>query len=195
MRCLIMHSFSAQKFLNKLSWVANFEALNSQSTALSYCRQAGRRQQTVHILAVWCIAVRAVASQFVIKCDANTFLEELKLWHCLHASNKRTKQASRVSLQVCTSSNSRKKVQFSSAWEKLCWSQHSISRHLAPSSACSTSRSCCSRSKMGAILTASLKSRHHLHHPSLIGSSWLDLLKQILTYYLGTRQVSFLICS
>ena len=96
MRCLIMHSFSAQKFLNKLSWVANFEALNSQSTALSYCRQAGRRQQTVHILAVWCTAVRAVASQFVIKCNANTFLEELKLWHCLHASNKRKKQAESV---------------------------------------------------------------------------------------------------
>ena len=184
MRCLIMHSFSAQKFLNKLSWVANFEALNSQSTALSYCKQAGRRQQTVQCAytcsLVYCSARCSVSIRYKMQCKyISRRTEALALLACF----KQTKEASRVSLQVCTSSNSRKKVQFSSAWEKLCWSQHSISRsHLAPSSACSTSRS---RSKMGAILTASLKSRHHLHHPSLIGSSWLDLLEQILTYYLG----------
>ena len=140
MRCLIMHSFSAQKFLNKLSWVANFEALNFQSTALSYCRQAGRRQQTVHILAVWCTAVRAVASQFVIKCDANTFLEELKLWHCLHASNKRTKQAESVCryVQVLTRGKKCNLVLLERNYVEV--STASRAGHLAPSSACSTSR-------------------------------------------------------
>ena len=105
MRCLIMHSFSAQKFLNKLSWVANFEALNSQSTALSYCRQAGRQAGGRQAAAdsaytcslVYCSARCSVSIRYKMRCKyIFRRTEALALLACFKQTNERSKQAESV---------------------------------------------------------------------------------------------------
>lgn len=100
MRCLIMHSFSAQKFLNKLSWVANFEALNSQSTVLSYCRQASRQaaaDSAYTCSLVYCSARCSVSIRYKMRCKyISRRTEALALLACFKQTNEASKQAESV---------------------------------------------------------------------------------------------------